>query len=219
MSVLEWMLISEVVLLLAAGFFYAVSLAVAGKDPDDPLSIFWRTFWKVFLRRGRAKFKTAVKVLEIEKARQYQEMKQHGDVDAIKELLREHMDGEDVDDKDIAALLEADAAERATVLPALDVGADDAAARPNVAQINVKVIPFAERDEVVGMGADGITIQVTAAAEEGRANKVVISLVSGALGVKPYQVSLLKGHYRPRKTLQIAGLAQDAVDQKLSSLS
>ena len=59
MSVLEVLLLAEAVLLLAAAFFWGISLVIAGKNPDDPLSVFWRTFWKVFLRR-RVKFRVGV---------------------------------------------------------------------------------------------------------------------------------------------------------------
>ena len=218
MSVLEWLLITEGILIVTAAFFYGVSILVAGRNPDDPLSVFWNTFWKV-LRRRRPKVKIAIANFEAEKARAYEQAKQEGDVDAIKDLLRDHLDGEDVDESELAAMLEADAAERGVELPALDVDSPDAAGKPNVAQINVKVIPFAERDEVVSMSKDGITISVMTAAESGSSNKVVINLIAGALGVKSYQVSLLKGHYKPRKTLQVAGLTQDSVDMRLASLS
>ena len=40
MSVLEWLLITEAILIVTAAFFYGVSILVAGKSPDDPLSIF-----------------------------------------------------------------------------------------------------------------------------------------------------------------------------------
>lgn len=216
MSVLEWLLIIEVVLLITAGLFWGISLLIGGKNPDDPLSIFWHTFWKVFLKRRRVHFKAAVATLEVEKARQYEQLKQHGDIDAIKELLRDEMEGEEVDDRELAAMLEADAAARGVEAPALE---GEVPAAPNAAQINVKVVPFAQRDELLSMGPDGITIQVTSAAEEGGANKSVITLICGALGVKPYQVTLLKGHYRSRKVLQVAGLSQETVDEKLASFS
>lgn len=129
------------------------------------------------------------------------------------------MDGEDPDDAELAAMLEAEAAQRGVVEADVGGTSNDPATRPSVAQISVKVIPFAARDEIVSMSRDGMMINVTAAAEAGSANKAVISLLAGALGVKSYQISLLKGHYKPRKTLQIAGLSQQVADDKLASLS
>lgn len=219
MSAVEWLVVSEIVLLISAGLFYGISLIVAPKDPDDPLSIFWRTFWRVFLRR-RVKFKVALASLQHEKARQYDQMKQHGDVEGIKELLREELDEHEVDDADLARLLEADADQRASEVFDLDAeGAESPGLRPRVAALNVKVIPFAERDELVGIDKDGAIINVANAAEDGRSNKAVIQLLAGALGVKPYQISLLKGHYRARKLVHIAGLDQSALDAKVSRIS
>jgi uncharacterized protein YggU (UPF0235/DUF167 family) len=227
-SALEVLLLAEAVLLLAAAFFWGVSLVIAGKNPnpDDPLSIFWRTFWKVFLRR-RVKFKVALATLEHDKAKQYQQMKQHGDVDGIKDLLREELDEHEVDDADIAKLLEADAEERAAM--SMSGGTDATGSSAGIpgagtigarkAQLNVKVNPFSERDELVSMTREGATIHVIHGPEDGRSNKAVISILSAALGVKPYQVSLLKGHYRARKLVQIAGLDQEQLESKMPSLS
>jgi uncharacterized protein YggU (UPF0235/DUF167 family) len=219
-SALEWLLISELVLLGSAGFFYIISLMVAGKDPDDPLSVFWRTFWKVFLRR-RVKFKVALASLEHSKAQQYHEMKQHGDVDGIKDLLREELDEHEVDDSELAKLLEVDAQERAAAGFNIDVSdaSDAPALRTRVATINVKVIPFSERDEIGSFGKDGAIIKVVNGPEDGRSNKAVIQLLAAHFRVKPYQISLLKGHYRARKYVQIAGMDQAQLDAKVSSFS
>ena len=53
MSIVEVLLIFELVLLIAAGFFWGISMLIAprGADANDELTVFWRTFWKVFLRR------------------------------------------------------------------------------------------------------------------------------------------------------------------------
>ncbi len=218
MSVVEWLLVSELVLLASAGFFYLISLIVAPENPDDPLSVFWRTFWKIFLRR-RVKFKVALASLEHDKAKQYDMMKQHGDVDGIKELLREELDEHEVDDAELAKLLEADAEERATQAFNLESSDEAPALRPRVATLNVKVIPFAENDQLVGIDKDGAIINVVNGPEDGRSNKAVIQLLSGALGVKGYQISLLKGHYRARKLVQIAGIDQQSLEEKLAKIS
>ena len=149
MSIVELLLIFELILLVAAGFFWGVSLLIAPKTADDELSVFWRTFWKVFLRR-RVKFKVALANLEHGKAREYEKMKQHGDVDGIKDLLREELDEHEVDDAELAKLLEADADERAMVGSVAGIETDAsssvAAMRTRASQLNVKVVPFSERD-------------------------------------------------------------------------
>jgi len=223
LSVLEILLIFELVLLVAAGFFYGVSLLIAPKEADDELSIFWRTFWKVPLRR-RVKFRVALANLEQDKAREYEKMKQHGDVDGIKDLLREELDEHEVDDNELAKLLEADADDAgAMAMPTFDEGgpsqATAAGMRTRVAQINVKVVPFSERDEIVAIDRDGAVIHVVNGPEDGRSNKAVIDLLAKSLHVRAYQISLLKGHYRARKLVQVAGLDQGELDARSAKIS
>ena len=76
--------------------------------------------------------------------------------------------------------------------------------------LNVKVVPGASRDRVVGRYGDGIKVQVSAPPEGGRANQAVVAVIAMALGIKPQQVSIVKGHTQPRKVIDIAGV--DAAD-------
>jgi uncharacterized protein YggU (UPF0235/DUF167 family) len=224
-SVLEILLIFELILLVAAGFFWGVSLLIApkGSDANDELTVFWRTFWRVLLRR-RVKFKVALANLEHDKAREYERMKQHGDVDGIKDLLREELDEHEVDDAELAKLLEADADEDLGVAAGSVAGiatsdAPGGAAKARTSPLNVKVVPFSERDEIVTIDRDGATVAVVSAPEDGRSNKAVIDLLARALGIKPYQISLIKGHYRAKKLVQIAGLDAAQLAAKVSALS
>ncbi len=88
----------------------------------------------------------------------------------------------------------------------------------HTANLNVVVLPDSEKDEVLGRTSDGIELMVTGAAEDGASNKAVIQLVSKALGVKPYQVTLTKGHYQSRKTVSVTGMDQEQLDDKLESI-
>ena len=225
MSVLEILLIFELILLVAAGFFWGVSLLIApkGSDADDELTVFWRTFWKVLLRR-RVKFKVALANLEHEKAREYERMKQFGDVDGIKDLLREELDEHEVDDAELAKLLEAEADEQVAAMGSVaGIETSDApggaAMKARTSQLNVRVIPYSARDEIVTIDRDGATVAVSSAPEDGRSNKAVIDLLARAFGIKPYQISLIKGHYRAKKLVQIAGLDPAQLAAKVSSLS
>jgi uncharacterized protein YggU (UPF0235/DUF167 family) len=87
------------------------------------------------------------------------------------------------------------------------------------ATLPITVEPNAVADEVVGRLDDGIKITVTGEAGEGRANKALIELVATAVGVKPYQVTLTKGHYQTKKAVQIQGLSPEALAEKLSILN
>jgi uncharacterized protein len=80
----------------------------------------------------------------------------------------------------------------------------------------ITVEPNAPADEVVGRMDGGLKITVTGEAGEGRANKALIELVATAVGVKPYQVTLTKGHYQTKKAVQIQGLSDEALQEKLS---
>ena len=224
MSILEILLIFELILLVAAGFFWGISLLIApkGSDADDELTVFWRTFWKVLLRR-RVKFKVALANLEHGKAREYERMKQFGDVDGIKDLLREELDEHEVDDAELARLLEADPDEpmaaAGSVAGIETSDAAGAALKTRTSQLNVKVVPFSERDTIVTIDKDGATVAVVNAPEDGRSNKAVIDLLARAFGIKPYQISLIKGHYRAKKLVQIAGLDPAQLAAKVSALS
>jgi hypothetical protein len=96
-SVLEWILIIEVVIVLTAGLFRVAGLVIRSSDPDDPFTAFYQTFWKVFLRK-RGRLRSAVTQLDVEKARKYDAMKQTGDVEGIKELLANEFGGHAFDE-------------------------------------------------------------------------------------------------------------------------
>lgn len=211
MNVLEWIVILEAVFLATAGLFWFISLFIGGQEGDE-FTRFFRTFWRIFLRR-RGRLKQAVTALDVEKARQYEEMKQAGDVEGIKELLDSELGPHGFDEDEISRSLQA-----SMVGSAEPEGAANTS-EPRAASVTIKVIPFAKTDELVSLHSDGITLQVISGPEEGQANKAVIDLVAGALKIKPYQITLLKGHYKPVKTLQIAGFTQRELDAKLASYS
>lgn len=86
-----------------------------------------------------------------------------------------------------------------------------------MATLNVKVVPGASRDRVVGRYGGGIKVQVSAPPEGGRANQAVVAVIAEALGIKTHQVSIVKGHAQPRKILEIAGMDAAEVFSRLSS--
>jgi uncharacterized protein (TIGR00251 family) len=78
--------------------------------------------------------------------------------------------------------------------------------------LHVKVVPGSSRDRIAGRYGDGVKVQVSAPPEDGKANKAVVAVLAEALGVKPAQVTLLRGHAQPRKVFEIAGIEQAALD-------
>ena len=90
--------------------------------------------------------------------------------------------------------------------------------RINTATLELLVIPHSAADQVVGAEDGGLKIQVTGEPGDGRTNKALIDLVSNVIGVKPYQVTITKGHYHDRKTVTIQGIRPDEVAEKISGL-
>jgi uncharacterized protein YggU (UPF0235/DUF167 family) len=83
--------------------------------------------------------------------------------------------------------------------------------------LDILVVPNAASDAVLGRDGDGLRLQVTGEPGDSRSNKALIELVANAVGVKPYQVTLTKGHYHPRKTVQIQGISQDDLQAVLAN--
>ena len=75
-----------------------------------------------------------------------------------------------------------------------------------MATLNVKVVPGSSRDRMVGRYGDGIKVQVSAPPEGGKANQAVVEVIAAALGVKPQQVQIARGHGQPRKVVEISGM-------------
>jgi hypothetical protein len=83
--------------------------------------------------------------------------------------------------------------------------------------LSIKVVPGASRDRVAGRLGDAIKVQVSAPPEGGKANRAVVELLAGVLGVRANQVRVIKGHTQSRKVVQVDGLAQADVDARLSA--
>ena len=191
MSALEWIVIIELVLLVAAMLFTGAGWFIARNDPDDPIVLFCRTFWNEFLHPPVQPARASAA------ARGKKVVRRGGDEPAPSRQLGKSK-------KDEASFY-------CRVEP-------DAEGVVHTANLNVVVLPHSEKDEVLGRTSDGIEVMVTGAPEDGASNKAVIQLVSKALGVKPYQVTLTKGHYQTRKAVAVTGMAQDQLDAKLESI-
>jgi uncharacterized protein YggU (UPF0235/DUF167 family) len=90
--------------------------------------------------------------------------------------------------------------------------------RAATSRCQVRIVPFKGIDRIIGLEAGEVVIEVMSAPEDGQANAAIITLLAERLLVRPYQVALVGGHYKVRKTLQIAGLDQATLDQRLSQL-
>ncbi len=72
--------------------------------------------------------------------------------------------------------------------------------------VEVKVQPKARRLAVLGTGTDGrLRIAVTAAPEDGKANRAVIDVLAKSLGVPARTIEVIAGATSREKTLRITG--------------
>jgi len=85
-----------------------------------------------------------------------------------------------------------------------------------MAILNVKVVPGASRNRVAGRYGDGIKVQVSAPPEGGKANQAVIAVIAAALGLKPQELQIIKGHTQARKLVEITGLEPSEVLARLA---
>lgn len=81
--------------------------------------------------------------------------------------------------------------------------------------IDIKVVPGASRDRVVGMLGDAVKVAVSRPASQGQANDAVRETLARALGLRSAQVQIVRGHLQPRKTVQIDGLTRELVMRRL----
>ena len=75
--------------------------------------------------------------------------------------------------------------------------------------VSVKVQPNASRDRVVGKHGDQLKIAVTVAPEKGKANKVVIKVLSKLLGVKSSDIEILSGETSRDKKVLIRNISEE----------
>ncbi len=82
--------------------------------------------------------------------------------------------------------------------------------------MQVKVIPASPRNNVVGWLGDTLKVRVKAPAERGKANEAVEMTVAEALGLSKGAARIVGGRTSPRKVLEISGLSEQEVHQRLS---
>ena len=78
-------------------------------------------------------------------------------------------------------------------------------------RLNIKVVPGASRDQIVGWLGNALKIKVTAPPEKGKANEAVVTLLAKTLGVRRDIIEIVSGHGSPAKTVEIALMDNDAI--------
>jgi uncharacterized protein YggU (UPF0235/DUF167 family) len=89
------------------------------------------------------------------------------------------------------------------------------------ARLTVRVRPGASRTRVGGRYGEGanatLVVAVSARAVDGAATDAVLGAVADALGVRPWQVTLVRGRTSRDKTLEIADPPDD-LDARVAAL-
>jgi len=81
--------------------------------------------------------------------------------------------------------------------------------------LHIKAVPGARRDEIAGPLGDRLKVRVSAAPEDGKANKAICGLIAETLGLRAAAVTLIRGQTNPEKTLRIVGIDAGAAAAKL----
>ena len=84
--------------------------------------------------------------------------------------------------------------------------------------LELKTIPNAPRNEIVGWLGAALKVKVHAPAVEGKANDELIDFLAGKLGVHRRNVTLLRGDKSRQKVVQIEGLNATEVKTRLENL-
>ena len=80
------------------------------------------------------------------------------------------------------------------------------------------MVPRAKSAGVVGRHGAGWKVRVTAAPERGAANDAVVRLLAETLGVPARDVTIVSGHARREKTVEVAGADPARVETALASV-
>jgi uncharacterized protein (TIGR00251 family) len=84
--------------------------------------------------------------------------------------------------------------------------------------IRVRVIPNAKHSEVMNRVGSIVRVRIAAPAVEGKANDQLIEFLADFFGVKPRDVSILRGEKGKEKTVQIEGLPDHELEDVMDSI-
>lgn len=84
--------------------------------------------------------------------------------------------------------------------------------------IRVRVIPNAAHSEVMGRIGSIVRVRVAAPAVEGKANEELIEFLAEFFGVKPRNVSILRGEKGKEKTVQVEGRPDHELEDVMDAI-
>lgn len=87
------------------------------------------------------------------------------------------------------------------------------------ARLRVKVVPGSSREAIAGWLGETLKVRVAAPPERGRANAALEALLADALALPPGSVRVVAGRASQRKLLEVQGLREAELEQRLSKLA
>jgi len=87
------------------------------------------------------------------------------------------------------------------------------------AQIEVRLRPRGNRDELIGMRDGVLQARVSAPPVDGRANRALCKLIAKRLDIAPSRVSIVRGERSRDKLVQVEGVERSTLERALGSLS
>jgi uncharacterized protein len=84
-------------------------------------------------------------------------------------------------------------------------------------RLRLRVTPGARRPGIVGRYGEAWKVRVSAPPEGGRANSAVVSLLAETLELPRESVTVVSGHGARDKVVELTGLGQDLISERLSS--
>jgi len=84
--------------------------------------------------------------------------------------------------------------------------------------LELKTIPNAPRDEIVGWLGSALKVKVHAPALDGRANDALLEFLADALGLRRSAVALIRGEKSRQKVVQVEGLTPSELKARIARL-
>ena len=84
-------------------------------------------------------------------------------------------------------------------------------------QLTIHATPGARRNTVGGAHDGALRVRVSAPADQGRANDAIAKALSQALGLRPAQIELIRGHTSRRKVFAIHD-PPEKIEQRIAEL-
>jgi hypothetical protein len=76
---------------------------------------------------------------------------------------------------------------------------------------NVKVIPRAKRDEIVGVEGDAVKIRLNAPPVEGRANEALVKFLADIFKIPRSHIEIVRGETSRHKVVRVRGVALEEI--------